>query len=202
MIDFDELFGTERIMVVLRGLPPKATVELATVAWGIGIKLLEVPIGVPDQLPSLAAAVEAGAARGRVVGAGTILSARHVRDAASAGARFTVAPGFDADVLQASLTAGLPHLPGVATPSEVHHAWKARCRWVKVFPAHTLGPAWFRALKGPFPDMEYVATGGIAAEASPDYLNAGARIVALGAALTDPAQREQLAELVRAVDRT
>jgi 2-dehydro-3-deoxyphosphogluconate aldolase / (4S)-4-hydroxy-2-oxoglutarate aldolase len=199
MIDFDELFGTERIMIVLRGLPPATTVELATLAWDMGIKLVEVPIGTPHQLPSLAATVEAGAERGRLTGAGTVVTERHVHDAASAGARYTVAPGFDAAVLDASLAAGLPHLPGVATPSEVHHARRAGCRWVKVFPAHTLGAAWFRALHGPFPDLRFVATGGITAESAPDYLDAGARIVALGTALTDPVQRTQLASLVHAL---
>jgi 2-dehydro-3-deoxyphosphogluconate aldolase/(4S)-4-hydroxy-2-oxoglutarate aldolase len=196
MTDLDALFGEHRVMVVLRGLPPGETVELARLAWDVGVELVEVPIGTPGQVPALAATVQAGAERGRTVGAGTVLTIGHVRAAAGAGARYTVAPGFDPDVLAASLAAGLPHLPGAATASEVQHARAAGCRWVKVFPAGVLGPDWFRAMRGPFPDAGFVATGGITAARAGEYLAAGAHMVALGAALTDPAQRNALADLI------
>jgi len=100
-------------------------------------------------------------------------------------------------VLAASLAAGLPHLPGVATPSEVQHARAAGCRWLKAFPAKALGTAWLRAIRGPFPDVAFVATGGLDVDDVADYLTAGARIVALGAALADPAQLAQLAAVTR-----
>lgn len=112
------------------------------------------------------------------------------------GARYTVAPGFDPTVLGESLAAGLPHLPGVATPTEVQHARRAGCRWVKVFPAGPLGPAWFRAIRGPFPDVRYLATGGITIRAARDFLDAGAQVVAFGAAATDPARYADLMELI------
>lgn len=105
--------------------------------------------------------------------------------AAQAGAQYTVAPGLDLTVL----AAGLPHLPGVATATEVPHARAAGCRWLKAFPAVALGPAWLRAITGPFPDVAIVATGGLRLADVPEYLAAGARVVALGTALAgaDPA---------------
>lgn len=200
MTDFEKLFGAHRVMVVLRGLPPERTVAAASRAWDAGVELLEVPIGAPDQVPSLAATVAAGAERGRRVGAGTVLTAEQVRVAAGAGAQYTVAPGFDPAVLAASLAAGLPHLPGVATASEVQRAHRAGCRWVKVFPASALGASWFRDIRGPFPDLRYVATGGLTIETAPAFLDAGAQVVALGAALieglVEPDQQDRLAALV------
>ena len=198
MVSFEELFGQHRIMVILRGLPtPAETVAAAERAWDAGVELLEVPIGEPDQVASLAAVAQAGAQRGKLVGAGTVITTQQVRAAADAGARYTVAPGFDPTVASASLAAGLPHMPGVATPTEVQHARAAGHRWVKVFPASTLGPTWFRALRGPFPDVRFLATGGVTIDAAPDYLNAGAQIVAFGAAATEEPNRDALRSLYR-----
>jgi 2-dehydro-3-deoxyphosphogluconate aldolase / (4S)-4-hydroxy-2-oxoglutarate aldolase len=193
---FSKLFGHHRVMVILRGREVADAVAAAGRAWGAGVELVEVPIGNPEGLAALAAVVDAGGAR--LVGAGTVITVEQVEAAAAAGAHYTVAPGFDPDVLAASLAAGLPHLPGVATASEVQRAYAAGCRWVKVFPAGVLGPAWFRALRGPFPTMRYLATGGVAIEAARDYLAAGAQLVAFGAAATDPECVDQLAALVTA----
>lgn len=194
-LDLDELFGDHRVMVILRGLPPAETVAAAGQAWDAGVGLLEVPIGQADQVPALAAAVAAGAERGRLVGAGTVIAVEQVDAATAAGAAYTVAPGYDPAVVAASSEAGLPHLPGVATAGEVQRARAGGCRWVKVFPASTLGPGWIAAMRGPFPDVRYLATGGIAVAAAPDYLGAGARVVAFGSDRVD-----QLAELVARVE--
>lgn len=201
MTSFEQLFGQHRIMAVLRGLPAPETVAVAQRAWDLGIELLEVPIGAPAQVSALAAAVAAGRERGKIVGAGTVLTPEQVRAAKEAGAGYTVAPGLDPDVLAASTAAELPHLPGVATPGEVQHAWRLGCRWVKVFPAAVLGPGWFRAIRGPFPTMRYVATGGIGIEAVPDYLAAGADMVALGSAVVNPDHHDRLAMLLRRTAR-
>jgi 2-dehydro-3-deoxyphosphogluconate aldolase / (4S)-4-hydroxy-2-oxoglutarate aldolase len=194
---FDEIIGTHRIMAILRGLPERETVELASRAWDLGIDLVEVPVQTPDALPALRAAVAAGAERGRAVGAGTVITLEQVRAVAEAGARFTVAPGLDPAVLASSLAAGLPHLPGVATPSEIQVALRHGVEWLKCFPATALGPAWFKAIPGPFPQVKMVATGGIDAYTAPDFLAAGARVAGVGTALADPAQVDLLAELVK-----
>ena len=195
---FDEIIGTHRIMAILRGLPERETVELASRAWDLGIDLVEVPVQTPDALPALRAAVAAGAERGRAVGAGTVITLEQVTAVAEAGARFTVARGLDPAVLAASLAAGLPHLPGVATPSEIQLALRHGVDWLKCFPATALGTAWFKTISGPFPQVKMVATGGVDAYTAPDFLAAGARVAGVGTALADPAQVELLAELVKA----
>lgn len=194
----DDLFAGQRVMAILRGLPESETVELATRAWDLGIKLVEVPVQSPDAVPALRAAVAAGAERGRPVGAGTVISVEQVHEVAAVGAAFTVAPGFDPAVLAASAAAGVPHLPGVATASDIQQALRHGARWLKAFPASTLGSAWFRAMAGPFPGVPLVATGGLDAHNAREYLAAGARAVAVGSALSDPEQIDLLAELTAA----
>jgi 2-dehydro-3-deoxyphosphogluconate aldolase/(4S)-4-hydroxy-2-oxoglutarate aldolase len=189
----DDLIGDRRIMAILRGLPERETVDLACRAWDLGIGLVEVPVQTPDALPSLRAAVAAGRERGHRVGAGTVISIEQVGDVAASGAAFTVAPGFDPAVAAASAAAGLPHLPGVATPGEIQQALRNGLTWLKAFPASVLGTGWFAAMRGPFPQIRLVATGGMDAHTAPAYLAAGARVVAVGSALSDPAQVELLA---------
>jgi 2-dehydro-3-deoxyphosphogluconate aldolase/(4S)-4-hydroxy-2-oxoglutarate aldolase len=196
-VDFETLFGDQRLMAILRGLPPDETVALATRLWDAGITVLEIPIGTPGAVDSLRAAVAAGRDRGLRVGAGTVITPEQARTAATAGAEYTVAPGLDLTVLAASLDAGLPHLPGVGTASEVQRARAAGCRWQKAFPAKPLGAGWISALHGPFPDVRFVATGGLRVADVQPFLDAGARVVALGAALADPAQLDEIAHVLR-----
>ncbi|BCL18045.1 bifunctional 4-hydroxy-2-oxoglutarate aldolase/2-dehydro-3-deoxy-phosphogluconate aldolase [Micromonospora sagamiensis] len=195
--DFAPVFGRARVMVILRDLPADETVRLAGRAWDLGIEVVEVPVRTPDALPALRAAVQAGEERDRRVGAGTVYSVEQVRAAADAGAAFTVAPGFDPAVVDAAAGCGLPHLPGVATPTEAQRARDHGLRWLKAFPAVSLGPQWFRAVAGPLPELRFVATGGIDAGNAGDFLAAGVRVVAVGSALADPAQIDRLAELAR-----
>ncbi|MDT5034803.1 MAG: 2-dehydro-3-deoxyphosphogluconate aldolase / (4S)-4-hydroxy-2-oxoglutarate aldolase [Actinoplanes sp.] len=191
----DDIFHASKLMAILRGLSPDDTVTMANRLWDNGITVLEVPIATPAQLDSLRAAAGAAAKRGLRVGAGTVITAEQVRAAAAAGAQYTVAPGFDPAVLAASLAAGMPHLPGVGSATDVQRAWLAGCRWLKAFPAKALGPAWIAGLLGPFPDVKFVATGGLSVTDVPAFLAAGTRMVALGAALADPTQREKIRTL-------
>ncbi|MER6528594.1 bifunctional 4-hydroxy-2-oxoglutarate aldolase/2-dehydro-3-deoxy-phosphogluconate aldolase [Streptomyces sp. NPDC001508] len=180
---FDEAFAGQTLMGILRGFDPEETVRLAEVAWQLGVRCVEVPIQNEQALAALRATIAASG--GRPVGAGTVTTPERLRLAAEAGAAFTVAPGLDPLVLAASSDAGLPHLPGVATASEVQTAEQLGLRWVKAFPASVLGTGWFGAMRGPFPQMRFVATGGMTASSVEPYLAAGASIVALGSGLPD-----------------
>ncbi|MEU6394124.1 bifunctional 4-hydroxy-2-oxoglutarate aldolase/2-dehydro-3-deoxy-phosphogluconate aldolase [Streptomyces sp. NPDC046939] len=193
---FDDLFGRVPVMAILRGLSPDRSVELAVRAWDLGIECVEVPVQDEAAGRALAAVVAAGRERGKAVGAGTVTSVERLERAVGAGAAFTVAPGLDAEVARASVAAGLPHLPGVATATDVQAARALGLTWLKAFPASVLGVEWFRAMRGPFPEVPFVATGGLDAGNASAYLDAGARVVAVGSALEDPDQLERLAALL------
>jgi len=195
---FDDTLGACPIMAILRGYSAQDTLVLAHRAWDLGISLVEIPIQTDAALETLAAVATAGRRHGAVVGAGTVLSPEQAIDARDAGAAFTVSPGFDPDVVTASHAAGLPSLPGVATATDVQLAVRHGLRWLKAFPAAALGEGWFTAMRGPFPQISYVATGGMAAGNAERFLNAGASAVAVGSALENPAQLEQLAAIIAA----
>ncbi|WP_082462033.1 bifunctional 4-hydroxy-2-oxoglutarate aldolase/2-dehydro-3-deoxy-phosphogluconate aldolase [Agromyces sp. Leaf222] len=194
--EFDAMFAGRPLMALFRGLGEARSLELARTAWDLGIDMVELPIQSEADVAALAAVAEAGRPEGRLVGAGTVLSTRHVELAAAAGAAFTVSPGFDPAVVRASTAAGMPSLPGVATATEVQAALALGLTWMKAFPASLLGVPWFRAMSGPFPQARFVATGGMDASNARAYLDAGVRTVAVGSALEDPAQLPALAALL------
>ena len=192
----DTLFGGTSVMAILRNLSIEESVRLANTAWDLGIELVEVPIQTPDAVRVLEAVLAEGRARGKPVGAGTVVTAEQLEVSHERGVAFTVAPGLDADLVRRSESIGLPHLPGVATATEIQSAVACGCRWLKAFPADVLGARWFRRMsQGPFPDVSFVATGGMDASNGAEYLRAGASMIAVGSALEDPHQLDQLTAL-------
>lgn len=192
-----DLFEGQKLMAILRGFGAERSVALARQAWSLGIDCVEVPIQSPADVEALRAVVAAGEETGKAVGAGTVVSLELVRQARVAGAAFTVSPGYDVDVARASLEAGMPPLPGVATATEVQAALKDGLTWLKAFPAAALGPAWFGMMAGPFPAARFVATGGMDASNAGEFLARGVKVVAVGSALGDPSQLPKLAALAR-----
>ncbi|WP_293782452.1 bifunctional 4-hydroxy-2-oxoglutarate aldolase/2-dehydro-3-deoxy-phosphogluconate aldolase [uncultured Aeromicrobium sp.] len=198
MSSVDEFFshrlGRYPVMAIFRGHSPAETLALCQAAWSAGVELVEIPVQNPDARESFRAAVREGAAEGRQVGAGTILTVEQLEAVAADGAAFTVAPGFDAKVVSRARELGLPHLPGVATATEIDVAMRAGCRWLKAFPAAQLGIGWARAQSGPFPEASFVATGGIDAQNAAEFLDAGYRAVAVGSAFTSTSGIERLSD--------
>lgn len=151
---------------------------VAALAAG-GVDAVELTLDTPGALDAVAEA----RASGRVVGVGTVLTAEQVRESADAGARFVVSPGLVPEVIETALELGLEPVPGALTPTELIAALAAGARVVKVFPAASVGPGHVRALRGPFPGVALVPTGGVRIDDIPAYLEAGATAVALGSEL-------------------
>jgi len=168
-------------MAILRGVTPADAVARASTAWASGIELVEVTIEREEGLEALAAVC--AAAEGNVVGAGTVTTPERLSLATKLGAGFAVAPGLDPDTVHAAEEKGLPFLPGVATPTEVGAAVRLGLRTLKAFPASALGVGWIRAIRGPFPEVRLVATGGVGATNGQEMLEAGAVAIGAGAAL-------------------
>lgn len=99
-----------------------------------------------------------------LVGAGTVLTTQQVDQAAAAGAKFIVSPGFDPEVVDYCLEKGIPVFPGCITPSEVAQAVKRGLRVVKFFPAEQFGgAATIKALSAPYVGLKFMPTGGVSA---------------------------------------
>jgi len=179
-VTFDTDLAEAPAMVIIRHETPERTAQLCEAAWDLGVRVVEVPIQTRDAIPSLRAAVEAATRRGVEVGAGSIHTIAQWDVAISAGASFTVAAATVSEVMARAVESGIPHVPGVATGSEVAAALAGGSTWVKAFPASLLTPAWITAVRAPFPMASFVATGGIGADNAREFLQAGCRAVAFG----------------------
>jgi 2-dehydro-3-deoxyphosphogluconate aldolase/(4S)-4-hydroxy-2-oxoglutarate aldolase len=193
---FDESLSSISIMAVLRGLDPETTVRLANVAWDLGCEHVEIPIESTAAVPSLVATIQAGLDRGKVVGAGTILTPEQADLAIELGAAYLVSPGLDAGLIVSAVERDVPFLPGVSTPTEILAARKLGLRWLKAFPGSLLGPEWITAMHGPFPEIRFVVTGGMNGKNAAHFLRAGCSVVGVGSAFDDPEQHGTLRELV------
>ena len=121
-----------------------------------------------------------------VLGAGTVLDPETARICMLAGAQFFVTPALDIATIEMAQKYSKPIMPGALTPTEVLTAWKAGADIVKVFPCGNVGgPKYIKALKGPFPQIEMIPTGGVNLETAGEFLKAGACAVAVGGELVD-----------------
>jgi 2-dehydro-3-deoxyphosphogluconate aldolase / (4S)-4-hydroxy-2-oxoglutarate aldolase len=176
--------GALGMLAVLRGNDPDRVSQAACVLIDSGIDVLEITFTVPD-CAEIIAHVKAERPDA-VVGAGTVLSWEHVAAAASAGADFLVTPGATQHLIESMLHSGKPFLPGVLTPSEVMHALDLGAPGVKLFPGAVVGPQGLSAIRGPFPDLIVVPTGGVSPENVNEWRSAGAFAVGAGSNLASP----------------
>lgn len=182
---FKDHLGASPVIAILRGLSPSATTDMAEKCWDNGIHLVEVPAQSDDALQALKAASKTANDSDRLIGAGTICAARDVVRAHDAGARFLVSPGFFPESIERADELQLPYLPGVATPTEMYGALSMSLTVQKLFPAHTLGPSSLKTLHGPFPQIAFVAVGGVTPTNANEFIEAGAIGIGVGNALSD-----------------
>jgi len=147
-----------------------------------GLTVIEISLTVPGAMRAIEQAADRMGDR-VALGAGTVLDAASARSCILAGAGFLVSPSVSREVIETARRYSRPVCPGALSPSEVMAAWEAGADAVKIFPcACAGGPALIRALKGPFPQVELVPTGGIGIATCGEYLKAGALAAGVGGA--------------------
>lgn len=170
------------LLAVLRAPDPdgaRRTVDALIEAGVTGIEITYSTPGAASVISSLREAYGDEA----LVGAGTVTKAGQAYEAAAAGAGFLVSPGLDDEVVAAMLGTGLTTMAGALTPTEVMRATRLGVDVVKVFPGSLVGPSYLRSLRGPFPNVPFMPTGGVSAANVADWLAAGAVAVGAGGEL-------------------
>lgn len=187
-----------RVMAIMRSREHEATVDIARALVAGGIRTVEITVQNESAFVALRR-VRTALPPDVLVGAGTVLDVAQGRRAVDLGASFLVSPHLDPHLHRTLTNDGFLHIPGVATPSEVHGAARIGCDLVKLFPAAYLGMGFLKALQGPFPAMQFMATGGVALPDVRGWLDAGASAVGIGGHLapTEKPSPKQLHELTR-----
>jgi len=173
------------IVAVVRSQDSSKLVEACRALADGGVTVAEITMTVPDALDVLRA-VRKELGDQVLLGAGTILDPETARMALLAGAEYLVTPTLNLDVIRLCQRYGKLVMPGAFTPTEILTAWEAGADIVKVFPAEVVGPAFFKAVRGPLPQVRLMPTGGVDLTTAADFLNAGACCLGVGGQLVEP----------------
>ena len=163
--------------------PDRLRAVIDAIAAG-GIRALEVTMTVPGAV-GLIRELAPTLPPGFLLGAGTVLDAETAGRVIDAGAQFVVSPVFRLETIRACHERGVPSMPGCFTPTEILNAWDAGADIVKVFPATALGPAFFKDIRGPLPQVKLMPTGGVTLDNAGEWIRAGAVAVGVGTALLE-----------------
>ncbi|KGN41703.1 bifunctional 4-hydroxy-2-oxoglutarate aldolase/2-dehydro-3-deoxy-phosphogluconate aldolase [Knoellia aerolata] len=174
-----------RVMAIIRGTSEEAALATGRVLLEEGIRLVEVTLTTPGALATVTALREL-APDDALVGAGTVLTERDVASVVDACGEFIVTPAVTSAVAEAARV-GIPCVAGAFTPTEAYAAHVAGAAVVKLFPASGGGPGYLRALRDPFPQISFIAVGGVGISEARAYLTAGAIGAGIGGPLVGDA---------------
>jgi 2-dehydro-3-deoxyphosphogluconate aldolase/(4S)-4-hydroxy-2-oxoglutarate aldolase len=175
----------QKVIALIRADSPDSLLECARALLAGGLGIIELTMTTPNAISVLARVSRE--LPEITLGLGTVLDPALVGEAVAAGAKFIVTPCVRPDVIEACRRLDVPILAGALTPTEVVSSTEMGADIIKIFPAEFFGPAYIKSLKGPFPKIEFMPTGGVTPQTVGDFLRAGAFATAAGSSLIAPA---------------
>ena len=186
------------ILAVIRGPSPDLTVRVVDALIQGGVLGIEITYSTPNA-EEVVKTLAAKYGEEIVLGMGTLTSPEQAGGAKNAGANFLVSPICEPALIKAMIETGLLTMAGALTPTEVFQAYHLGTDVVKIFPGSLVGPEYIKALKGPFPYIPMMPTGGVDIDNIADWFKAGVLAVGAGSQLCPPelARAGKFAEITR-----
>ena len=179
----------EKLMAIVRKNTIDEIVDLCLFLEESGVKVMEVPftiLNAHEAIKTLSSKLSSDT----LLGAGTIINKKDAKLAIKSGAKFLVSPVFDKSVAKVAKRYKTPIISGVSTPKDVHEALKANIKVLKLFPANQFSFSMIKDLKGPFPNIEIIPTGGMNLENFKNWLQNGAFAVGVASDITKGSKEE------------
>ncbi|MDA3623832.1 bifunctional 4-hydroxy-2-oxoglutarate aldolase/2-dehydro-3-deoxy-phosphogluconate aldolase [Saccharopolyspora sp. WRP15-2] len=180
--------AASRLVVVIRGERAEDYVPVIDTMVEAGVRSFELTLTTPGTFAALPGLVERYAETADI-GIGTVTRPGDVDAAADGGAHYLVTPVSDLATVDRALERDIAIVPGGLTPTELFSTWDRGVSAVKVFPAGQVGPGYLKDLRGPFPDLSAVPSGGVDLESARAWLAAGAAAVSVGGPLLGDAMK-------------
>lgn len=180
-------FQSFPVIGIFRGYSAEDIFECARVSVEQELPALEVTMNTPGA-PEIIEELVKQFGKYAAIGAGTVCTLENLEVAHRSGVSFIVTPIIAEEVLLAAKAKGLSVFCGAYTPTEIHRAWTLGADCVKIFPGQSLGPGYIQDVRGPFPEIRMMPTGGVTLETVGQYRKAGAAAYGLGSALYDKTQ--------------
>jgi 2-dehydro-3-deoxyphosphogluconate aldolase/(4S)-4-hydroxy-2-oxoglutarate aldolase len=172
------------VVAVIRMKEPAKLRSVVDAMIAGGVRALEVTMTVPGAV-GLIETLARDLPEEFQLGAGTVLDPETARHVILAGASFIVAPALNLKTIEMAHRYDVAVLPGCFSPTEILTAWEAGADVIKVFPATALGPTFFKDMRGPFPQIPLMPTGGVTLANAGEWIKAGALAIGVGTALLD-----------------
>lgn len=173
------------LLAVIRGPSAELTVKMVDALVAGGVFGIEITYSTPNA-EEVVLALSSKYGDSIVLGMGTLTKTEQALSAKIAGASFLVSPICEPNLVKSMVASGLLCMAGALTPTEVFQAYSQGVDVVKVFPGSLGGPAYIKALKGPFPYIPMMPTGGVSAGNAAEWFAAGVVAVGAGSELCPP----------------
>lgn len=173
------------VIAVIRGPSPELTLKMVGALVAGGVKGIEITYSTPNAA-EVVRQLSKGFGQEIVLGMGTLTEPAQVDEALNAGACFLVSPICEPTLAGSMVASGVPVMIGAFTPTEVYQTYKMGSDVVKIFPGSLAGPSYMKALKGPFPSIPMMPTGGVSVANIGEWFAAGAFAVGAGSELCPP----------------
>lgn len=173
------------LLAVIRGPSPELTVKMVEALVQGGVKGIEITYSTPNA-EEVVKALADKFGNTILLGMGTLTKPDQTISAKNAGAMFLVSPVCEDTLVKAMVDSGLLAMAGALTPTEVFRAYNLGVDVVKIFPGSLGGPSYIKALKGPFPYIPMMPTGGVNAANAAEWFAAGVVAVGAGSELCPP----------------
>lgn len=175
------LLKKERILPIVRGVDAQYAHDLARATFASGCRIIEFTLSIPGILREVAKVRENFP--DMAVGLGTVLTKEQAKEAIKVGADFIVSPILNREIIDEVKKADRMLVLAGLTPTELYEAYRLGSDVVKLFPAREMNPSYVRELRGPLPELEILATGGLSLIMAIEYIASGAVAVGLGSTL-------------------
>ncbi|PLV58675.1 bifunctional 4-hydroxy-2-oxoglutarate aldolase/2-dehydro-3-deoxy-phosphogluconate aldolase [Thermotoga sp. KOL6] len=178
----EKLLEKHKIVAVLRSGSVEEAKEKAQAVFKGGVCLIEITFTVPNA-ETVIREISFLKEKGAIIGAGTVTNVEQCKKAIESGAEYIISPHLDEEISQYCKERGVFYMPGVMTPTEIVKAMKLGHTILKLFPGELLGPKFVKLMKGPFPNVKFVPTGGVNLNNVCEWFEAGVLAVGVGSAL-------------------
>ena len=148
------------LIAVVRGLSLELTLKMVEALILGGVYGIEITFTTP-RAPEVVRILDETYGSQILLGMGTLTTVEHAEQAVEAGARFLVSPHCEENLAQAMVATGLVTMIGAFTPSEIMKAYHFGSDVIKLYPGSLGTPKYLKSLRGPFPDIPIMPTGGV-----------------------------------------
>ncbi|MDR2867585.1 MAG: bifunctional 2-keto-4-hydroxyglutarate aldolase/2-keto-3-deoxy-6-phosphogluconate aldolase [Acholeplasmatales bacterium] len=181
----------KKLVAVVRANSKEEAIRVAKAIYDGGARVLEMTFTIPEASSTIASLINSfkDEENRPIIGAGTVITAKEAISAIHAGAAFIVAPGYSKKVAKVCKKNNVEYIPGVITPTEIITALDGGAHMVKLFPGSLTTSSYVKAIKGPFPNLEIMVTGGVSIDNAQEWLAAGVVALGIGSELTKPASK-------------